>query len=80
MRSHTYAGRRGIGIDDLDWYVVFADIKIAVILEQIHARDLAGHSVGTEVGDVGAMVGPLVERARERASRSADRRLRGVVA
>jgi aminoglycoside phosphotransferase (APT) family kinase protein len=76
----AYAARRGVGIDDLDWYLVFADVKIAVILEQIHARHLAGHSVGAGVGDVGAMVGPLVERACARAAASTDPRLRRAAA
>lgn len=41
-----YAQRRGISIEDLEFYIVFADFKIAVILEQIHARHLKGTTVG----------------------------------
>lgn len=65
-----YAERRGISIDGLDWYIVFADFKIAVILEQIHARHLRGTTVGDWFDDIGAMVGPLLHRARDRAVRA----------
>lgn len=64
-----YAERRGIAVDDLEWYVVFADFKIAVILEQIHHRHLKGTTVGDWFDDIGDMVGPLLERARDRADR-----------
>lgn len=65
-----YAERREISIDDLEWYIVFADFKIAVILEQIHARHLKGGTVGDWFDDIGAMVEPLLGRARERAVRA----------
>ena len=58
-------------VDDIDWYLVFADFKIAVILEGIHARHLQGHTEGDDFAGVGAMVDPLLDRALERASRSA---------
>ncbi len=63
-----YAERRGIEIDDLEWYIVFADFKIAVILEQIHARHTQGTTVGEGFDDIGGMVGPLLGRARDRAA------------
>lgn len=62
-----YAERRGISIDDFAWYIVFADLRLAVILEQIHARHLQGTTVGAWFDDIGGMVGPLLERARQRA-------------
>jgi aminoglycoside phosphotransferase (APT) family kinase protein len=75
---HRYATLRGDArVDDLDWYVVFADLKIAVILEGIHARHRQGQTVGDGFDDVGAMVEPLLERALDRASRSAVPELRG---
>ncbi|TWH14944.1 hypothetical protein L618_003500000280 [Rhodococcus rhodochrous J45] len=49
---------------------MFADFEIAVILEGIHTRHLQGHTAGDGFGDIGEMVGPLLERALERASRS----------
>jgi aminoglycoside phosphotransferase (APT) family kinase protein len=74
---NLYAQRLGGDIDHLDWYVVFSDLKIAVILEQIHRRHLAGTTTGDGFDDIGQMVGPLLERALERSSRSNDSALRG---
>ncbi len=59
----AYATASGRDLPDVHWYVAFADFKIAVILEGIHARHLQGHTSGPEFDDVGAMVGPLLERA-----------------
>lgn len=58
-----YARARGIEVADLTWYRVFADYKIAIILEGIHARHLQGHTQGDDFADVGEMVGPLFARA-----------------
>lgn len=71
-----YAEHRKTSIDDIDWYVVFADFKLAVILEQIHARHLKGETTGDWFDDIGPMVGPLVERGLERASASSNLALR----
>ncbi len=54
----------------MDWYVAFADFKIAVILESIHARHLQRPTEGDDFDDIGEMVGPLLERALKRAARS----------
>lgn len=67
----VYLNARGIDVVDIDWYLVFADFKVAVILEGIHARHLQGHTEGEDFAGVGAMVDPLLNRALERASRSA---------
>lgn len=72
-----YAHRRGIDIDDIDWYVVFADFKIAVILEQIHARHLQGTTVGAGFDGIGDMVGPLLQRALDKSSTASDPSLKG---
>jgi aminoglycoside phosphotransferase (APT) family kinase protein len=72
----SYVARRGIQVDDVDWYVVFSDFKIAVILEQIHRRHVAGTTAGEGFDDIGAMVAPLLDRALECASRSGHRALR----
>ena len=65
-----YAQIRGIDIADIDWYIVFADFKIAVILEGIHTRHVQGHTVGDDFEGIGDMVGPLLNRALVRASAS----------
>lgn len=72
-----YASRHDVVVDDIEWYVVFSDFKIAVILEQIHRRHLAGTTAGTGFDDVGDMVAPLLDRALDRASRSTIPALRG---
>lgn len=65
-----YADLRNISIDSLDWYIIFADLKLAVILEQIHARHLAGTTVGDWYDDIGGMVAPILDRAHDRAIQS----------
>ncbi|MET0821415.1 MAG: phosphotransferase family protein [Aeromicrobium sp.] len=72
----AYATRRGVDLPDINWYLVFADFKIAVILEQIHARHLEGNTTGDWFDDIGGMVVPLVERAMQNARSSADAALR----
>lgn len=61
-----YATLRGIDVSAINWYVVFADFKLAVILEQIHARHLGGHTVGEGFESIGPMVVPILERALQR--------------
>ncbi|TNC25196.1 phosphotransferase family protein [Amycolatopsis alkalitolerans] len=64
-----YAARRDVDPAAIDWYLVFADLKIAVILEGIHSRYLQGHAVGAAFETVGAMVGTLLDRAVRRSHR-----------
>lgn len=59
----SYVERRGIDASDIDWYIAFADFKIAIILEQIHVRHVTGHTVGTGFDHLGDMVQPLLDRA-----------------
>lgn len=61
-----YAACRGIDPPEIDWYIAFADFKIAVILEGIHARHLEGHTRGADFDNVGEMVAPLLARALRR--------------
>ncbi|WAL49272.1 phosphotransferase family protein [Rhodococcus pyridinivorans] len=71
-----YAAQRGIDIPDIDWYTVFADFKIAVILEGIGARHAQGGTVGEGFDDVAAMVDPLLQRALDLAATSTITALR----
>lgn len=71
-----YAAGRDVDPSVLEWYVVFADFKLAVILEQIHARHVAGHTVGDWFDDIGDMVEPIIAGALERADVASDPRLR----
>jgi aminoglycoside phosphotransferase (APT) family kinase protein len=65
--ARRYADARGLELDDLTWYLVFADFKVGVILEGIHARHRQGQTVGEGFDGVGDMAGVLLERAHERA-------------
>ncbi|MCP2325301.1 aminoglycoside phosphotransferase (APT) family kinase protein [Hamadaea flava] len=58
--TRRYAERRPFA-EGLGWYLAFAYFKIAVILEGIHYRHLAGQTVGTGFDQVGAMVPQLVD-------------------
>jgi len=58
--AQRYAARRGIDLGALGWYLAFAYFKIAVILEGIHFRHLAGQTVGAGFDQVGEMVPHLV--------------------
>jgi aminoglycoside phosphotransferase (APT) family kinase protein len=57
--AHRYAERRPFD-QDLSWYLAFGNFKIAVILEGIHYRHLAGQTVGAGFDHVGEMVPPLI--------------------
>lgn len=63
-----YLRQRRVPLDDLDWYLVFAEFKLAVILEQIHARHSRGDTRGDGFDGVGDMVLHLLAAARERAA------------
>ena len=58
--AQRYAARRGIDFGALGWYLAFAYFKIAVILEGIHFRHLAGQTIGAGFDQVGEMVPHLV--------------------
>lgn len=65
-----YAHIRGCDIADLEWYIAFSHFKLAVILEQLHHRELQQRELGSSAesstsGSVGAMVEPLLQRALE---------------
>jgi aminoglycoside phosphotransferase (APT) family kinase protein len=67
-----YAAKSGRSIEHLDFYLVFATYKLAVILEGINARYLMGKTLGDGFGDMGIMVDQLAERALAIADASPD--------
>ncbi|MGE2772964.1 phosphotransferase family protein [Rhodococcus sp. 1.20] len=71
-----YGAQHDVDEVSLEWYLVFADLKIAIILAGIHARYENGQTVGDGFDDVGAMVRPLVERAWHTAKSSTIAALR----
>jgi len=72
-----YAERSGRSIDHLDFYVVFATYKLAVILEGINARFLMGKTLGDGFTEMGEMVAALADRALEIADAAPDPALHG---
>jgi aminoglycoside phosphotransferase (APT) family kinase protein len=72
-----YARVSGRSVDALDWYVVFASYKLAIIVEGINARFRMGKTVGEGFEAMGQMVEGLVDAALEQADRSSIVALRG---
>ena len=57
----AYAAASGLRVPDLAWYRAFAAYKLAVIIEQLHHRDVTGGAAGTELAGIGALVEPIAE-------------------
>jgi len=57
-----YAGRSGVEVGALDWYVAFGYFKLAVILEGIYCRHAQGLTVGAGFDLIGAAVPKLFAR------------------
>jgi aminoglycoside phosphotransferase (APT) family kinase protein len=72
-----YAEQSGRDLAHLDFYVVFAMYKLAVILEGINARFLMGKTVGEGFSEIGSGVTTIVEGALARADASDDALLHG---
>jgi aminoglycoside phosphotransferase (APT) family kinase protein len=70
-----YAEQSGRSVDGLDFYVVFALFKVAIILEGIHKRFLLGKTVGEGFDTIGPAVATLADAALELADASDDPRL-----
>jgi aminoglycoside phosphotransferase (APT) family kinase protein len=72
-----YAKETGRDVDNLDFYVVFAFYKLAIIVEGIAARYRMGKTLGEGFEHMGQMVKSLVDEALEQANRSSIPALRG---
>ncbi len=72
-----YAEKSGRVVDALDWYVVFAFYKLAIIVEGIHARFKMGKTLGDGFDSMGETVTALVKGALQRADQSSIPALRG---
>jgi aminoglycoside phosphotransferase (APT) family kinase protein len=72
-----YAEKSGRTVDALDWYVVFAFYKLAIIVEGIHARFKMGKTLGDGFDSMGETVTALVHGAMQRADQSSIPALRG---
>lgn len=69
--ARRYAARTGRDLSALDFYVVFAHYKLAIILEGINARFQMGKTVGDGFDHMAPLVSSLAERALEVADDSA---------
>ncbi len=72
-----YAARSGRNVDQLDWYLVFASYKLAIIVEGINARIRMGNTLGEGYTESDALVTALIEGALDEANRSSIRALQG---
>ena len=72
-----YARWSGRDVSAIEFYQVLAHYKLAIICEGIHARFLAGETVGEGFEGMGERCAFLIEAGLEIADRAADRRLRG---
>jgi aminoglycoside phosphotransferase (APT) family kinase protein len=73
-----YSRASGRSVEFVDWYLVLAAYKLAVIVEGIWARHLKGQTVGEGYDNMGDRAVHLVRRALAVADASGDPRLRGV--
>lgn len=71
-----YATQSGRDVDQLDWYLVFAAFKLAVIMEGINARIRAGKTLGSGFTESNELVSGLVSGALAEADRSSIAALR----
>jgi aminoglycoside phosphotransferase (APT) family kinase protein len=71
-----YAAQSGRDVEHLDFYVLFAMYKLAIIVEGIHARYLLGKTLGDGFAEMGAMVDSLAEQGLALADASDDAALR----
>ena len=67
--AERYAARSGLPIDALDYYVVLARFKMAIVLEGGYARFVAGESDNPKTGQFGDIV---LDMARQAAELAAD--------
>lgn len=58
-----YEEQSSLDCSHIDWYIAFGVVKLAVILEGVNARYLAGATVGEGFEQFGAFVPILAERA-----------------
>ena len=72
-----YAEETRRSVDNLDFYVVFAFYKLAIIVEGIAARYRMGKTLGEGFEQMGQMVSSLVNEALDQANRSSIPALRG---
>lgn len=73
-----YAKLSGRDVSEIEWYEIFASYKLAVIVEGIHARFLAGETVGEGFEGYGERAEALVHQALAATEKAANPKLRGL--
>jgi len=59
-----YAQRSGANVSDLNWYIIFAVFRFAVILQQIYVRYVRGQTHDERFAELGLAVNKLIQRGR----------------
>ncbi len=72
-----YAEKSGRAVDEVEFYLIFAFYKLAIIVEGIQARFLKGQTYGEGFEDFDARIRTLAHLGLETASRSANPALQG---
>jgi aminoglycoside phosphotransferase (APT) family kinase protein len=60
-----YADRTGLAVDGVAWFEAFATWKTCVVLEQLYQRFVRGESTDPRMGERGAPVARLADRAAD---------------
>jgi aminoglycoside phosphotransferase (APT) family kinase protein len=58
-----YSARTGLDVEAVAWFEAFATWKTCVVLEQLYQRFVRGESTDPRMGERGAPVAPLADRA-----------------
>ncbi len=72
-----YARKSGRNVDAIEFYEIFANYKIGIIMEGIHARYLAGETVGDIFDDAGETAAYMLQNGLATADRAENPILRG---
>lgn len=72
-----YARKSGRSVEHIEFYEIFANYKIGIIMEGIHARYLAGETVGDIFDDAGEVAAWMLENGLAVADRASNPVLRG---
>jgi aminoglycoside phosphotransferase (APT) family kinase protein len=67
-----YRARTGVAVDGVPWFEAFATWKTCVVLEQLYQRFVRGESTDPRMGERGAPVARLADRAAALLDRLAD--------
>ena len=67
---HRYANRSGLPVEEIDYYIVLARFKMAIVLEQGYARYQQGGADNPKMQAFGEVVLDMARKAAELARTS----------